>query len=76
MKTITIKKNDGKRPEWIYGTFGFKYSEGAEHVNNKGYINFDICKGKEGGYYIKVNDFRPNPKAEMSEQVVDDIIPF
>lgn len=57
MKSIQIKKREGS-PDFIVGSFGFKYDEGKSFVNNKGYINFDIFKGKDGSNdYIKVSTY-------------------
>lgn len=55
MKNITIKKRDGS-PDFVLGSFGFKYDDLKEYVNDKGYVNFDILKGQYGDY-IKVSEY-------------------
>lgn len=54
--TFTIKKRENA-PEFVFGSFGCKYEELKDFVNQKGYVNFDILKSKEGGYYAKVSDY-------------------
>ena len=55
-KTATIKKRKNA-PDFVFGSFGYKLDDLKEYVNDKGYINFDILSGKEGGYYVKVSDY-------------------
>lgn len=55
-KTATIKKRENA-PDFVFGSFGYKLEDLKEYVNDKGYINFDILAGKEGGYYVKVSDY-------------------
>lgn len=55
-KSATIKKRENA-PDFVWGSFGYKLDDLKEYVNEKGYINFDILAGKEGGYYVKVNDY-------------------
>lgn len=54
--TATVKKREGS-PEFVIGTFGFKAEDLVNYCNSKGYINFDLLKGKEGGEYVKVSDY-------------------
>lgn len=65
MKNITIKKREGS-PDFIIGSFGLKYDELKEYVNNKGYINFDIIKGKYGNY-IKISEYGLNKQPDTSD---------
>lgn len=55
-RTATIKKRENA-PDFVFGSFGYKLDDLKEYVNDKGYINFDILAGKEGGYYVKVSDY-------------------
>lgn len=64
MTTFSIKKRENS-PDFILGNFGCKYDELKEFVNDKGYVNFDILKGKEGGYYVKVSDYGLKKKPEI-----------
>lgn len=57
---ITIKKRDGS-PDFVLGSFGLKLDDLKQYVNDKGYVNFDILKGKYGNNYIKVNEYKPKP---------------
>lgn len=74
--TATIKKRDGS-PDFVVGSFGFKAEDLVNYCNSKGYINFDILKGKESGQYVKVSDY--GVQEEQQEQVMqfeDEQIPF
>ena len=55
-RTATITKRENA-PDFVFGSFGFIYDNLKDYVNDKGYINFDILKSKEGGYYVKISDF-------------------
>lgn len=54
--TFTIKKRNNA-PDFVFGSFGCKLEDLKAYVNDKGYVNFDILAGKEGGYYVKVSDY-------------------
>ena len=56
MATFNIKKRENA-PDFVFGSFGCKLNELKDFVNDKGYVNFDILKGKEGGYYVKISDY-------------------
>ena len=68
---ISIKKRD-KSPDFVLGSGGFKPEDLKEYINSKGYINFDLLKGKESGYYLKISDY-DTPAANKKE---DEVIPF
>ena len=53
---INIKKRDGS-PDFVVGSFGLKYTDLKPFVNQNGYVNFDILKGKTEGMYVKVSDY-------------------
>lgn len=55
-KTFNIKKRENA-PDFVVGSFGLKLEDIEQYQNPKGYINFDILKGKEGGMYVKVSDY-------------------
>lgn len=55
-KTFSIRKRQGS-PDFVLGSFGFRLEDIEAYQNSKGYINFDILNGKEGGMYIKVSDY-------------------
>lgn len=56
MTTFNIKRRDNA-PEWVIGSFGFKYDDLKPYVNDKGYVNFDILENKKGEQYIKVSEY-------------------
>lgn len=77
-KSATIKKRENA-PDFVFGSFGYKLEDLKPFVNDKGYINFDILAGKEGGYYVKVNDYGIKPSVTKSDTVLnfdDEEIPF
>lgn len=75
MATFNIKKRDNA-PDFVVGSFGCKLGDLEPFVNSKGYINFDILKGKEGGIYVKINEYGLNNKEENVISISDDEISF
>lgn len=76
--TASVTKRQGS-PDFVIGSFGFKAEDLVNYCNSKGYINFDILKGKESGEYVKVSDYGvENTKAESQELIKfdDEEIPF
>ncbi len=61
---ISIKKREGS-PDFVIGSGGFKYDELKNYVNSKGYVNFDVLKGKEDGIYIKISEYGLNKEEEV-----------
>lgn len=75
---ISLRKRDGS-PDFVLGSGGVKYEALADFMNERGYVNFDLLKGKEGGYYIKVSDYGLNKQTEKSNnerEITDEVIPF
>ena len=79
---IYNNKLSEKTPSWIICKIGIKVDE-LPKPNDKGYINIDICRSKDGSYYYpKLNDFQP--KKEEEEDITnadkidvdENIIPF
>lgn len=62
-KTFNVKKRQGA-PDFVIGSFGFKLEEIEQYQNTKGYVNFDILKGKEDGIYIKVSEYGVNGNSD------------
>lgn len=54
--TFTIKRRPND-PAFVLGHFGLRIEDIEQYQNPKGYINFDILNGKEGGFYVKVNEY-------------------
>jgi hypothetical protein len=40
-----------------------------EHVNERGWINFEMNEGREGGFYLVLDDFEPDPSKAKSKPV-------
>lgn len=69
---LSIKKRQGS-PDFVLGSFGCKFGDLEPFVNSKGYINFDLLKGKENGsMYVKVSDYGLD-KPEKTVTKIDDI---
>ena len=63
-KTFTVKKRDNS-PKFVLGSFGCKYEDLKPYVNSKGYVNFDLLEGKDGGCYVKINDYGLNKSDDV-----------
>ena len=66
--TASVTKRQGS-PDFVIGSFGFKAEELVNYCNSKGYINFEILKGKESGNYVKVSDYGVDTK--QNESILD-----
>lgn len=77
MKAITIKQRENA-PDFVLGYFGIKISEVEQYKNAKGYVNFNIYRGKDGGSnYIKIDNWKPKEKqAEQTPIEDNEEIPF
>ena len=75
--TATVKKREGS-PDFVIGSFGFKAEDLVNYCNSKGYINFDILKGKESGQYVKVSDYGVEDINPKEQQIIEfeDEMPF
>lgn len=81
MKTLTATVNKRPNsPDFVIGSFGFKAEDLVNYCNSKGYINFDILKGKESGEYVKVSDYGVEEVSKTDTQEImkfdDEEIPF
>ena len=79
---MTVKKRE-KSPDFVVGSFGCKFGDLEAFVNSKGYINFDLLKGKEPNtLYVKVSEYGLDKEEKTDKSVVtigditEDIIPF
>lgn len=69
---LNVKKRPNS-PDFVVGSFGCKFGDLEAFVNSKGYINFDILKGKESGsLYVKVSEYGLD-KPEKTVTKIDDI---
>ena len=76
-KTFSVKKRENA-PEFVLGSFGCKVNDLIPYMNSKGYVNFDILKGKEEGMYVKINDYGLNKSDDVVTigDIKDEEIPF
>lgn len=55
-------------PEFVKGRISLQKDQlteyMAKHANEKGYVNLDLLKSKEGKLYLKLNDWNPEEKKE------------
>ena len=69
-------------PDFVKGRVSIKVEEAVKflqaHKNEKGYVNLDLLKAKEGGkLYFKLNTFKPEKKEETPDEEIDkESIPF
>ena len=62
-------------PEFVKGRVSIKVEEAIEmlnqYKNDKGYVNLDLLKSKDGGkLYFTVNDWKPEKKEELTSEDV------
>ena len=79
---MNVKKRQGS-PDFVLGSFGCKFGDLEAFVNSKGYINFDLLKGKEeGSMYVKVSEYgldkeeKPDKPVTKIGDISEDEIPF
>lgn len=60
---ISWKEPMETAPEWIIGNFSVKVDKFKEfldqHVNERGWVNFDVKRGKSGNVYVALNTWKP-----------------
>lgn len=81
---LNIKSKETQYGEII--KLGFKYENFTEflakHVNDRGYVNIDLKKGKSGKWYSELNTYKSEASAsdECDENLVEfdnmDEVPF
>ena len=70
---MTVKKRE-KAPDFVVGSFGCKFGDLEPYVNSKGYINFDLLKGKEEGtLYVKVSEYGLDKEEDKPVTKIGDI---
>lgn len=72
--TATVKQRPNA-PEFVLGKFGFEFEKLIPYVNERGWINFNLLKSKDGGQYIKVDDYGIKQEEQQSP-LIDENIPF
>lgn len=64
-------------PDFVKGRLSIQAEKAIalinKHKNEKGYVNIDLLKSKEGKLYMTVNTWKPEPKAE---DITDEDVPF
>lgn len=79
---MNVKKRE-KSPDFVVGSFGCKFDDLEAFVNSKGWLNFDLLKGKEPNtLYVKVSEYGLDKEQVGEEKVTkignltDEEIPF
>ena len=76
---MNVKKRQGS-PDFVLGSFGCKFGDLEPFVNSKGYINFDLMKGREeGSLYVKVSEYgldKPEKTVTKIGDISEDEIAF
>lgn len=82
-KGIFFDKPREGAPDFVKGRMSMKKEEAIEFLktleaSEKGFLNFDLLKSKDGTkYYFTVNEWKPEKKEESKEgEITDDSIPF
>jgi hypothetical protein len=61
-------------PEFVKGRISIQAEKALETItkfkNEKGYVNLDLLKSKEGKLYLSVNDWKPEQKDEIKAEDV------
>lgn len=68
-------------PDFVVGSFGCKFGDLEPFVNSKGFINFDLLKGKEeGSLYVKVSEYGLDKEEDKpvtnAKEITDEEISF
>lgn len=80
---LKFEKPNERAPEFIKGKLSIHAERLtkfiAEHVNENGYLNIDLCKSQKGELYLRLNTYRKPGVAEKpvgNEKVPPSEIPF
>lgn len=53
-------------PEWVKGKISIQIEKAIpfleQHANEKKYVNLDLLVSKEGKLYLRLNNWKPEPK--------------
>jgi len=67
-KGVYGKMPHEKAPDFVLGQLSFKVEDFIlflnEHKNEKGYVNLDLLKGKDGKINTVLNEWKPENKQE------------
>lgn len=69
-------------PEFVRGRMAIKVEEAIAYLqtlekSEKGYVNFDLLKSKDGTkLYFTLNDWKPEKKEQDAPPLTDDDLPF
>lgn len=68
--------SDWKKPDWVKLSFSLKVEDFkefiSENVNDKGYVNIDVCESREGKLYAALNEYKSEKKEEPRPPVIDE----
>ena len=75
IKGLFVNKPSEKAPDFVKAKVSISADSFIpylkDNVNGKGYINFDILESKDGKYYAKLDDFKPNTEIEVKSTDLD-----
>jgi len=64
-------------PEFVKGRIALQpeklYQWAKQYTNDKGYVNIDLKKSKEGKLYLQLNTYGITPKANNGEATQDEL---
>lgn len=80
-KGLYAKEPRENAPSFVVGSISFKVDDFVAflhtYVNEKGYVNIDLLKGKEGKFNAVLNEYGLKKKEEVKEEAPkDDSLPF
>jgi hypothetical protein len=68
------KPREGAK-DWELGKVGFPVNEFIdflnEHKKDTGWINFELKQNQEGGYYLQLDNFKPDPSKAKNKKEED-----
>ncbi len=74
-----LKPREGAQ-DWELGKVGFPVNDFIdfinEHKTDKGWINFELKQNKEGGYYLQLDNFKPDPSKAKGTNKKEEESPF
>lgn len=82
-KGMTARKPSDKAPDFIKSNIGIKLDEfldwAEQHLDERGWVNFDLKLSKEGKQYLELNTFKSKPATNGSgaqKEVSPEELPF
>lgn len=70
---VMFKPPHEKAPDFIIGKLSVKLPNFTDfankHVNERGWVNMEIKKNKDGKYYVELDTYQPKPRGNEQGQV-------